>query len=104
MIRFTYDGKEFEFRGVYDIPKMDQYYITNTGGVEQHRKYEMSDLRAIVHPDLVIHEFGGVKFVETGEERTARSGEWCMYRSEEGVQFRGKETFSIAIILKPYLE
>jgi len=36
----------------------------------------------LMAPAPTIHEFGGVKFEETGEERCARPGEWCFLPEE----------------------
>ena len=40
--------------------------------------------RCWVHlqPVPTIHEFGGVRFEETGEERCAKPGEWCLLPDE----------------------
>jgi len=37
------------------------------------------DVRAIVYPVHEFHEFGGIKFVETGEKREPQIGEWYLW-------------------------
>lgn len=81
MIRFTYDGKEFEFRGEYREPLDGDRFLAGMDSsiVHQSGKWGGMGVRAIVYPVLVIHEFGGVKFVETGEDRFPLYGEWYIF-------------------------
>jgi len=76
MIRFTYEGKEFEFRGQYGRPQQGEYLLNIRGEVEQEIVGIDTEEYAIVHPVPVIHEFGGIKFVETGEIRVLSDDEF----------------------------
>jgi len=80
-MKITYDGKEYEFRGQYKEPSNGENFLSgmHDGSViHQSGQWDGQGVRAIVHPVPVIHEFGGVTFVETGEVRPANDGEWFL--------------------------
>jgi len=110
MIRFTYEGKEFEFKGKYRDPLDGDHFLSGTGKsidssvVYQSGRWQGMGQRAIVHPVLVIHEFGGVKFVEIGETRPAQMGEWFLINSGPTFRKPNYSTSGSFIILTPYEE
>jgi len=60
----------------------------------------------IIHRVFPVHEFGGVKFEETGEERVVKKGEWYLSRGSwgeiDGVSFRIKGVTGFKyVILRP---
>ena len=76
MIKFTYNDKEYEFRGEYNDPQQGDAFLTNGGNVIT-LNYQPSivwGFRAIVHPIPVYHTFNGVKW-EEGERRHIKAGE-----------------------------
>ena len=83
-IKFTdNEGWEFEFRGITRKPSDGEYYLGSGGWIEQRHSDTawVSGERAIVHliPQLPItHDFGGIRFEETGEERLVEFGEWYL--------------------------
>lgn len=85
MIKFEFEGKEFEFKGRYEEVKEGDYFLPlnhSGGAVTRARAVDESCkmTRAIVHPVEKYHDFGGVRFKETGEVRTANEGEWWLGR------------------------
>lgn len=53
-MKFTYEGREFEFRGDYTSPKRGEYFLAYNGLVSKaafnHSDKFTNDVRAIVHP------------------------------------------------------
>jgi len=82
MLKFTYNGHEYEFRGEYRPVQPNEYFLSDAVGIEQVVHYrnwrESTAIRAIVHPVEKYHDFGGVRFRETGEVRKAVYGEWWL--------------------------
>jgi len=76
------DGKVWEWRGEYREPILGEDVLGNGGTVYKVREYTFfqgqAQIYAIIHPVPAIHEFGGVKFEETGEERCPEAGEWFL--------------------------
>jgi len=90
-IKFTdnenQEGREFEFSGYHTVQHGD--YFINESGVIVRQGYngvwEGFAMRAIVHlipKPPITHDFGGIRFEETGEVRRVREGEW--YLSTKG--------------------
>jgi len=69
------EGKVWEWRGEYKRPHIGDYVLDFNGEVNQFQ-FNTGNVYALVHPVLPIHEFGGVRFRETGEVRPPRKGEW----------------------------
>lgn len=92
-MKFTDEqGKQWEFKGEYH-PVLGDYFLTGYGEIKVATNTLGRD-RAIVHPVPIIHEFGGIKFEETGEHRRAEAGEWHLFgnviscsNSESGYQY-----------------
>ncbi len=73
------DGKVWEWEGEYHTPQKGQYFFSVNGKIrDAGPRYMDNSHRAIVRPVPTIHEFGGVKFEETGEVRLAQPGEWYL--------------------------
>ena len=75
------DGKVWDFRGVVREPRWgcgDEWFVTSSGVVKARASGIYTYLAAIVHPVPKVHEFGGVKFEETGEERSVTFDEWFL--------------------------
>ena len=103
-MKFTTDGKEYEFRGLYRPPRTGDFYLDGAiGNVVEWTTapaYYTGD-RAIVHPippPVVRHTFGGVVFEETGEVREAAVGEWHI---DTGPRVRDYHTQGAYKILRP---
>lgn len=92
MIKFEYEGKEYEFRGGYEVVKEGDYFIpcNQLGCVSKASRGDevCAMTRAIVHPVEKYHTFGGVKFRETGEVRMVQLGEWYLFDMSVGVGCR----------------
>lgn len=75
----TEDGKEYEFRGEYHAARKGEYLLSDqVGGAVKRAVVNANTVRAIVHPILAKHTFGGVVFEETGEVRLPHVGEWVL--------------------------
>lgn len=109
MVIIESDGKKFEFRGEYRVPDKGDYFLISGGtalnGAVMRAESRNSNLgsRAIVHLIPEILEFGGIKFVKTGEVRYPVSGEWYLSEMTNGPGFRTdpSKTLFTAAILKP---
>jgi len=80
-IKFTdQEGREFEFRGEYKTVHVGDYFLPSNslGNISSavQRDANADIVRAIVHPIPVYHDFGGIRFKETGEVIVAQPGEW----------------------------
>ncbi len=105
------EGKVWEWRGGYRPGKRGEYVLQGTSGVHPSLKTGIGLLtqdatgdRAILYPVHPIHEFGGVRFEETGERRVVQKGEWYLPIDEPqgGVHFRHQSSsFADYIILRP---
>ncbi len=86
------DGEVWEWRGEYRKPALHEYILGHFGEVYKVQLKDMKGIRriladecqeswigirAIIHPVFTIHEFGGVKFEETGKEYP-REGDWLL--------------------------
>ena len=86
-MKFTDEnGKQWEFGGNYRCTRQGDYFLSTVGkvqhvtgltGREEYCQKPHAE-RAIVHPVPIVHEFGGIKFEETGEYRRAQPGEWYL--------------------------
>lgn len=77
MIRFEYQGREYDFRGEYLSPKDGSYHLDGDGDVRKaNMDYPAHQIRAIVHPVPRRHTFGKLTFREAGEPRKIKNGEW----------------------------
>jgi len=103
MIKFEYEGREFEFRGEYDVPHLGDHYLGHFGDVMmarvEHTTFDAP--RAIVHPVEEYHDFGGIRFRETGEVRGAEKGEWYLYSADDWVYFANQRVSYAYRILEP---
>lgn len=85
MFRFTYNEKEYEYRGEYrEVTSTDHFIAISTGGrlvLDPSQDNAGLGVRAIVHPVPVRHTFGGIVFEETGEKRPTVFGEWFLNQS-----------------------
>ena len=102
------EGKVWEWRGEYRYPLRGERFLpANSEDAVLCAEYDWGagNIRAIVHPVPTIHEFGGVKFEETGEVRCARVGEWYvqLYSECEHLRFNSdKESTALHYrILRP---
>ena len=78
MIEFTYEGKKYEFRGEYRVPKDgDCYLVVGQGSIGYANPSWPLDPRAIVHPVPETLEAGGIVWEVLGE-RKVKPGEWLM--------------------------
>ena len=71
---FTYEGKEYEFRGEYRRPQAGDSFLNDSGRVskaQSNRDY----VRGIVHPIPKTHTFGGVVFEEV-QNALEVGGQW----------------------------
>ena len=60
--------------------------------------------RAIVHPAPTTHEFGGVKFEETGEKRSVTFEEWFLNKASipySEIWHQSQNSITPYIILRP---
>jgi len=72
-------GREFECTGEYRAYKQGDYVINSAGCVEFITWCGLhSPTRAIVHPVEKYHDFGGIRFRETGEVRAQKKNEWYL--------------------------
>ncbi len=73
------EGKVWEWRGEYRQAHPDEYYLNEATPPRITKSSSVHmEVRAIIHPVPTIHEFGGVKFEETGEKRSVNKGEWFL--------------------------
>lgn len=82
MIKFEFEGREFEFKGAYQLPKHGVYFLESMGSrvlCQGKAGVLTGGVRAIVHLVEKYHDFGGVRFKETGEARKPQTGEWVFY-------------------------
>jgi len=103
-MKFTDEkGKVWEWRGQYHKPKIGESFLDESGGIWAARTPNNPE-RAIIYPVPVIHEFGGVKFEETGEVRKVQFGEWWLDGDECTAYFQGSRTKTGEThpILRPY--
>ena len=82
MIKFEYEGREFEFMGRYEIVLENDYFLpcNQVGAVSKatHGDAMTHMTRAIVHPVEKYHDFGGIRFKETGEVRKPLQNDWYL--------------------------
>jgi len=80
-IEFEFDGKKYRFMGEYRYPKNGECFLSGTGKIlkDGEGPNNAQGARAIVEEVKVQHEFGGIVFEETGEERTLTYNEWGVY-------------------------
>jgi hypothetical protein len=88
-MKFTYEGKKYEFRGEYHVPGKGDYFLNPEGGIRRGEGFHTSAW-AIVHPVEKLHTFGPeggpkVVFRETGEVREAHIGDWTL--DEDFIEF-----------------
>lgn len=75
-----YDGKKFEFRGEYRNVEYNEWFLGIDGTVCECK----FPLGALANPVAILHlvpdilEFGGIKFVKTGERRMPLVDEWYL--------------------------
>ncbi len=78
----TIEGKDYEFKGEYRFPRPGEYFMGKGGtalnGTIHSYGTVITGARAILHPVPVTHVYGGIVFVETGEVRYIRGGEWAL--------------------------
>jgi len=78
------EGKVWEWRGETRKPKEGEFYMGGPGRIykvtwdDTSGRESWLGIRTILHPVPTIHEFGGVRFEETGEIRRAKQGEWFL--------------------------
>ena len=66
-MKFTYEGKEFEFYGDYLMVEKGMHYLSSAGTIlKATSNIGIGALRAIVRPVEVLHTFGGVEYQEVG--------------------------------------
>ena len=101
-------GRVWEFRGEYRPPVTGDHFLERTardavpdaGIIHSKNPVVRVGDRAIVYPVGPEHVFGGVVFEETGEERTAKTGE--AYLGDDGlVWLAHAPTFATKKILRP---
>ena len=97
---FEYKGQKYQFDGIYRTPKLDDYYLSNSGTIMRCGAYTFpeADVRAIVTPIRKEWTFGGVVFEEDGT-RPPRIGEWFYW--DQMVLFAQYTRNNPRIILKP---
>jgi len=105
------EGKVWKWRGEYRQVKQGDYFLSGEGKPRINLEIkDASYIRAILHPVLPIHEFGGVRFEETGEVRQAQPGEWYLIVYSDSTQgpnynsLTDSATRTDRIILRPRLE
>lgn len=105
---FQYDNQEYRLAG-YAIPQRGQHYLSAHGYIKEHTyPQDMLKCRAIMEPMPVTHTFGNLVFVETGEVRKAREGDWYLGTTSDNRPFpvyrsdrHPKESYRLNKILKP---
>lgn len=105
-MRFTVDGEEWEFRNEYRIPKKGDSFLSEVSGVTVNHatldfgRDRYARERAIVHLVKRQHEFGGVRFMETGK-RTVKRNEWYLTGEMPIFYNAYQPTVSAHVILEP---
>ena len=75
-MRFTYEGKEYEFRGEYHTTEKGDWFLSNSGTVLLDSGTYKLGIRAIVHLLPRLHDFAGIRLEETGEVRCPKLNEF----------------------------
>lgn len=98
-MKFTFEGKEYEFRGEYGRAFPGDHVLDRNGTIYQAQS-EWGLIYAIVHPVEKLHIFGGVEFRETGEVRQVNNtGAWVL--TPGGVAYFAYQTERVYTILEP---
>ena len=79
MITLNENGVEYTVKG-YDVVERGNHFINVHGDVQQCTWDRDLGWYVLVVPVPVEHKFGGVVFVETGENRVVENDEWFLSR------------------------
>ena len=105
-MKFTDEqGKWWEFRGEYRQVGANDYFLGKGPPPaimfpsDTHKGY---GVRAIIYPIPIVHEFGGFKFEEIGENRMPEIGEWYLCDGGPGFRKFSGRSADIYPILRRY--
>jgi hypothetical protein len=99
-MKFIYRGREYETVGYSTRLPVGAQFIGTSGDIVTSTRKVIHEALLEVRPVRREYIFGGVKFVETGDVRPPKAGDWFMSDGRVGIAYIDWYT-EVQAILKP---